>query len=447
MSATMIEHLESLIKDKKIKYVLHSSKTDDKLKNELEDVNSFWVQFQVVLYSPTIESGVDFNVPHFDKIYGIIRNGFLTCSQRAFLQMVGRIRTIKDHDILCYYDGPTQLDASIYTYDDLLSYFRYYEQLSGRRIIENVVYKKVERNGDIIMTRDKQDISLYDHISIYNEVEILNKNPTIFMTILNKLIQRGGHTLRFELINKTVRVKNEHDIADELADLDLTGFNIKELLTKQTSNQLDSEEKLALQKYFFMKTFSMKRSDNTRLFTLFYQQYKNKVITFKRFEKIFEYSDKSDSDDDELCDLHTVEEINRQLIIKDFVARLIGFNDNEPIKNPKGGIIIDYQQYVRGIIDIAKNSIYFKNETENRVLFFKTKGNILPLSPDNFDHYSKTITAILDTYGIVLERNERKRLNGQRFYNYSLSVDKQIKDLVDYKYNFIDTVPGYEELF
>lgn len=188
MSADVLELISSNLERDGIKYVMHTSRTDDNLKNELEDVNNFWIKYQVVLYSPTIESGVDFNKEHFDKIYCIIKNGQMTCSQRAFLQMVGRIRHVGDPIINCYYKGPVILDSAIYIYDDVLSYFRYYEELNGKKIIENVNYTKIIKNGMVKMIRDKTDVSLFDHISIYNEVEQLNKNLVIFMTVL-KIIE------------------------------------------------------------------------------------------------------------------------------------------------------------------------------------------------------------------------------------------------------------------
>jgi hypothetical protein len=53
----------------------------------------------------------------------------------------------------------------------------------------------------------KSNISLFDHISIYNEVEQLNKHKQIFMTVLNKLIQRAGHELKFINVEKTEKKK------------------------------------------------------------------------------------------------------------------------------------------------------------------------------------------------------------------------------------------------
>ncbi len=52
----------------------------------------------MIIYSPTIESGVDFNVEGYvNKIYGILSTK--STSQRAFLQMLSRCRKVKDNKI------------------------------------------------------------------------------------------------------------------------------------------------------------------------------------------------------------------------------------------------------------------------------------------------------------------------------------------------------------
>ena len=230
MSANALEHITDKLIKKKIKYMMHTSKTDDKLKNELEDVNSFWVKYQVVLYSPTIESGVDFSVKHFDKIYCILKSGQMTCSQRGFLQMVGRIRQFIDPSILCYYDGSVNVDSLVYTYDDVLSYCRYYEEINGKKMIEEVKYETIVKDdGRVKRTRTIVKISLYDYIIMYNETEILNKNPTIFMTILNSLIQRAGHKLKFDTVEKCTKMESDNKLKDKMAKVNEKKYDIKDL--------------------------------------------------------------------------------------------------------------------------------------------------------------------------------------------------------------------------
>src|SRR5690606_17010230 len=120
MSASDIEGIATILEEKNVEYTIHTSHTDDKLKKELRNVNDYWVKFQVVLFSPCIESGVDFSEEHFDKVYGIMKSGKATCSQRAFLQMVGRIRKLKYNQIVCLYHGEYEIKYEKYTFDDVL---------------------------------------------------------------------------------------------------------------------------------------------------------------------------------------------------------------------------------------------------------------------------------------------------------------------------------------
>jgi len=592
MSAGALEKIKAELQQKNIKHVMHTSKTDDQLKNELEDVNNFWTQYQVVLYSPTIESGVDFNEEYFDKIYCIVLSGPMTCSQRGFLQMVGRIRKIKDPNILCSYDRSIKLDSSIYTYDDVLSYFRYYEDLNGRRIIENVEYKKTVDNGQVNMVRVTTNISLFDHISVYNEVEKLNQNDKIFMTVLNKLIQKAGHDLKFDMIDPEDMIRKKRKVGtipeeEKMARINELEYDIPTLMRKQANNKLDEKEKLVLTKFFFMKTFGINDSGNKKEFSEFGRQFKRKIINFKRYEKLFGYKPIQDDEDDNIDNYNDGKDKARHKIIIDLVRRLTGNDefieankksniiknngaidiendeeikirdkniidiydnelvdsdtevndniisiydnelitsdnettqknnsdsdsdsdsdktsdnssddeasdeasdnssddeasdnssddeasdnssddeasdcepgniefledssdsdsDNEEIANE---VIIDNEQYMKAIKDIAKNSLYFTNEQENRALFFKAKGKFKPINKRNQRFYTKTIKTLLDTYNIILEVKNRVRKNKKRVYIYSLSVGKQIKDIVQYKYGEVNKVNGFPNLF
>lgn len=433
MSSIALEKIESHMKTKKINYVMHTSKTDDKLKNELEDVGNFWTQYQCVLYSPTIESGVDFNEEHFDKIYCIIRDGQMTCSQRAFLQMVGRIRKINDPNILCHYNGKNILNAMIYTYDDVLSYFRYYESLNGKKIIEDIELETVVMNGEVELIRKKKDISLFDHISIYNEVEQLNKHPDIFLTVLNKLIQRSGHKLKIDMPSKNKPGKIvAQDMAEILANIDETKYEMQKLIAKQRQNNLNSQEKLVLKKMFFNKTFGIKKVKNKEEFIICFNEFCDKEIILRRFEKLFSY--KIIYEDDEYDNFNDGKDKVRHRIIFDLIDRITEQNSRIYNSDELLNIVIDNDQYVRAIEDISKNSIYFKEEEKNRALFFKSKDKMKPINEKNQIYYMRVIQSLLNSYGINFVRGKRIRENKKLGYSYSLSVDKQIKNIVDHKH-------------
>ena len=96
-------------------------------------------------------------------------------------------------------------------------------------------------------------------------------------------------------------------------------------------------------------------------------------------------------------------------------------------------ITMNNDQYVKSIKNIAKNSMYFKNEVKNRALFFKSKGKLKPINNKNQIYYTRVIQSILKSYGIILVANGQKQMNGIRKYSYSLSVDEQIKILLNLK--------------
>ena len=447
MSSTALEKIETKLKEDKINYVMHTSKTDDKLKNELENIGEFWIQYQVVLYSPTIESGVDFNEDHFDKIYCIMRDGQMTCSQRSVLQMIGRIRQVRDSNILCHYNGSNKLNAMIYTYDDVLSYFRYYESLNGKKIIEDIQYE-IEIDNKVVKTkRKKKDISLFDHISIYNEVEQLNKHRDIFLTVLNKLIQRGGHELKINMFIEPKKGDLEaEDMAEILAEIDETKYNMQQLIGKQKRNKLTSKEKLVLKKMFFNKTFGIKNTKNKEEFITFFDKYSDKEIILRRFEKIFRYA-ANYNDDENYDNFNDGKNKVRHRIIFDLINRLLEKNDEFYESDELIDIKIDNDQYVRAIKDIAKKSIYFKNEKKNRALFFKSKGILKPINDQNQIYYMRVIQLLLKNYGIYLVANGRERINGVQKYIYSLSADKQIKNIVEFKHNVYEKINIYKKLF
>ena len=80
---------------------IYTSLTDDIEKKK--DVNVEWKNSNVIIYSPTIEARVSFDHDnHFDKIYGILCVN--STSQRSYLQMLARIRKVKNNKIIILND-------------------------------------------------------------------------------------------------------------------------------------------------------------------------------------------------------------------------------------------------------------------------------------------------------------------------------------------------------
>jgi hypothetical protein len=98
MSSVFTEYLWD--KYATIKPLIINSNTDDKIKEELYDVNDLFSRHQLLAYSPTMGPGVDYNVEHFDKVYGYMCDGSV-CA-RDYFQMLFRIRQVRNKKILIY---------------------------------------------------------------------------------------------------------------------------------------------------------------------------------------------------------------------------------------------------------------------------------------------------------------------------------------------------------
>jgi len=87
--------------DKKIK--LYSSETlmSEKRKH-FSDVNSYWSQYDVLIYTPSVTAGVSFELEHYDKMFCYFIN--LSCSAETCTQMIGRIRNIKSKEYYVFLD-------------------------------------------------------------------------------------------------------------------------------------------------------------------------------------------------------------------------------------------------------------------------------------------------------------------------------------------------------
>jgi len=80
---------------------LYDSKSSDSDKRSMGDVNSIWTKYRIVMYTSTIESGVDYNqVGVFDRKYAFLSAG--GAGVRPLFQMYGRVRDCWDPDFYVY---------------------------------------------------------------------------------------------------------------------------------------------------------------------------------------------------------------------------------------------------------------------------------------------------------------------------------------------------------
>ena len=174
------------------KVLIYTGKSSDKTKDDLKNVKELW-KVDVIIYSGTVESGVNFDVDWFDRMYGLVCNK--SSSPRAFMQMMARIRKLKNDNITILNEqfemnflNPKNikriLNTNLYIYDEVKQ---------GVLSLENINLKKtiIEKDGKMIMI-NKLDI--YDENYIYNRMEQLNGGYSYFMPSLICLLTSKGQS-------------------------------------------------------------------------------------------------------------------------------------------------------------------------------------------------------------------------------------------------------------
>lgn len=89
----LVKNLSKRFPEKRVK--LYSSETPMSEKREhFADVNAYWSQYDILVYTPTVSAGVSFEQKHFAKIFGYFTDQ--SCPVETCIQMIGRIRDVAD---------------------------------------------------------------------------------------------------------------------------------------------------------------------------------------------------------------------------------------------------------------------------------------------------------------------------------------------------------------
>ena len=79
------------------KILLYNSESTSKTDKLMYNVNEFWNKYDVVIVSPKVVFGVDFNISYFDYVYGFYK--CTTLNVREAFQQLHRVRNIKSNII------------------------------------------------------------------------------------------------------------------------------------------------------------------------------------------------------------------------------------------------------------------------------------------------------------------------------------------------------------
>ena len=208
MSSTYATYYSEKYKNK-YSCTLHTSLSGVDVKDKLKDVNEYWSKFRLIVYSSHIESGVNFNVQHVDKIYGILSSN--SCSQRAFLQMLSRIRQSKDKNILIYTNKlPYKTTGNYYSFNEVREYISEIKNLTPK--LEFIHCQNPKKT----IMKVKYEENLYARMMIYWLTEEKNKRSDLFIPLLIRLAENKGYTTEYMYVKDTTSQEKHKERNDSI---------------------------------------------------------------------------------------------------------------------------------------------------------------------------------------------------------------------------------------
>lgn len=366
------------------KIYLYYSLTGDSLKMEhFNDIDKYWKQADCVIYTSTIESGVDFNLKHFNKIFCVLQEN--TISQRSIFQMFNRCRKIEDKTILCLNHTNLQLKSDwFWTIDEVMKCEKILQEFYEIKYVKGVKTKI---------------LSDFNKVLVWNKVEELNKNKLYFLNYFIQHAQEKGYKVEVEDLNDDTNIilMEETDtlFSKIIMSKDITyeEYMYFEYMKSFSRNNITEEENLQMEKYFYKNLLNVEELTE-ELLQKFYK--KHKVITnYKKLlrsktENIEElYEDKN--------------EVLKLGIIIDLLNDL-GFKDFE---NPT---TFNFENFRHNLKETVNNNFAFTHYKECRVLFGKNKGKNEKdknnfLEGKNTRYTLQYISGLLNEYGLDLKGN------------------------------------------
>lgn len=439
MSAKAIDKLGVKLDKIGIKYIKYTANTDDKQKKELTKVNEVWTRYQVVMYSPTIESGVDFTALHFDRVYGIIIGGKGTCSIRSFLQMMGRARNVSSHIIECLFsgmvakDGVPVTDARVKETSDIIQEYREHGKFNGKTVLSyNRQYEVVDR---MLVIGKKSDLSVFDNIMIHNQVEKANKESNVVSTVLKNAVENTGDRITFDYVLSNNERKDralDEERMDTLVKIDLSDHDIELLKHKLAKSELTAYEKLVLYKSEFCSM--MRIESNCHMFKELLEYYETHSEIIRSAELLFGYDKIRDDAIDFLKEAtyDSSTERTKVNVVKDLLSRF--FSDKvEDLsfhysKFPKI-ITMSCEERNEGLCRIGESE-FFQNQNYYKRLFFSEKASRLSLGSTEKYQY-RILTKIFTKHGLksICKRTRKtvQRIDGKKIRTVTFAYTYQLE--------------------
>lgn len=229
---------------------LINSLTDEEDIIKLGNVNDFFKCYDVIITTSTTGAGVDFNLEHFNNIYGILQAGKTPPAE--FLQIINRVRIYTNSTILIY-TGQVNINR---LEEAFIHNFKYVSKVSNdikkQLLIKKINHVTIDENGDKInnVTIEEQknpDKISFNNLVIYNEMtQRYNNSNFNYALVLKIMIEQQGHIFKLDHTDEK-QTKPGSITPTLLAEVKVDKSEIKELAETKNKTQQQKLKTLKLQ--------------------------------------------------------------------------------------------------------------------------------------------------------------------------------------------------------
>tara|TARA_B110000208_G_C11800888_1_gene442264 strand:+ start:2704 stop:5829 length:3126 start_codon:yes stop_codon:yes gene_type:complete len=384
--------LNKYFTDKKILLIHKETSDEDKLK-KLINVNNDWVNYDVVIYTPTVCMGVSFDIPkHFDHICGYGCHHSLGAQE--FCQMLHRVREPKKKQIFLAVDMYKYFDET----EDLIDYNLVEEMISSDfyltkyKLNNNMI--PIKFGKDRIIEYPYKNEPIYD-LYVRNSKERI-ENLNNFSASLFGYIKFKKYKLKYiesidsdkvykDDLKNIAKIRKNEDFKLSSSEIIkaklLTEKEYKEKI-KRKDEYMDEETLYEIQKYNLFDCYNLDKN-KYKITEEFLENYnnKNKMMNYKNFTSILNSNEQT-------------------------IDKILIFKDNEQIE---------------------QLNIYEEFKNKNKFTYHYYPIIILKYLNIDINDYDK-----IEINEIEIEKSSKVKIN-----NLSLIEFLQLeKNNINYKYNF-----------
>ena len=420
-------------------YRFYTSKTERNiLMTETSNVNVYWITFQVIGFSPSVTMGVSFEQLHFDQMFVYGKSGGPT--HLDLLQMMGRIRQLKEGEIHMYLSNET--DYLPTKFDQIQQFTKTKNKYITQQLGNDLIHYKINPQGQFYYPNPQEwQYQLYIN-NLQIQFKSINnfKRKVIEHLSLIKIPITYMASLIEEAKEKTTQIIHQarNEIKDDQHQRILFAPIIDEAqyATLKLKEEKTSNEEVMLLKHHCHQVFHTEQVDMDD-----YDYHATNM--FQNREKLNCLDTKQQLDKITSCSLDYLEQLGKN------VSDWADYKSNHPQLNLSRILLcdilglpnlkkqsIDSFTIKSGIIDHLWSDQHRDLIRENIYGWSVVRGNKNLITPQNFDNWNNTnfirfTNSIISNYlGLEIKKTKRVRRNmtedsfyiSDRFEKYDLQT-------------------------